>query len=125
MFSYGKTEAVFDGQQALDELERRQYDLVLLDLQMPVLDGYSAHQKTLELYGPPSAGGPCVVALSANADQVCIMHLRHGMSIDPAGDPADLPRARLLLLYIKTDRYPSPREYTTKGIRISSGASRR
>lgn len=70
MLCYGKTEAVFDGQQALDAMKRRQYDLVLLDLQMPVLDGYSAHQRIVELYGQPSDGGPCVVALSANADQV-------------------------------------------------------
>jgi CheY-like chemotaxis protein len=69
MLGYGKTEAVFDGQQAIDELARRTYDLVLMDLQMPVLDGYSANQRILELYGEPSAGGPCVIALSANVDQ--------------------------------------------------------
>jgi CheY-like chemotaxis protein len=70
MLGFGKITAVFDGQQAVDELARRSYDLVLMDLQMPVLDGYSANQKILELYGEPSTGGPCVVALSANADQV-------------------------------------------------------
>lgn len=70
MLHYGKTEAVFDGQQAIHELERRDYDLVLLDLQMPVLDGYSAHQQILKDHGEPKAGGPCVVALSANADLV-------------------------------------------------------
>jgi CheY-like chemotaxis protein len=70
MLGYGPTQAVFDGQQAINELERRSFDLILLDLQMPVLDGYSTHKQILKTYGTPSAGGPCVIALSANVDQV-------------------------------------------------------
>ena len=31
-----------NGQQALDQLEREDYDLVLMDCQMPVMDGYAA-----------------------------------------------------------------------------------
>jgi CheY-like chemotaxis protein len=73
MLCYGKTDAVFDGQQALNAMERRSYDLVLLDLQMPVLDGYSTNQAIVERYRLPAAGGPCVVALSANADQVSMV----------------------------------------------------
>jgi CheY-like chemotaxis protein len=34
-----KTEAVFNGQEALDRIARHEYDLVLSDLRMPVLDG--------------------------------------------------------------------------------------
>lgn len=32
--------AVFNGQEALDELEKESYDLLLLDLLMPVTDGW-------------------------------------------------------------------------------------
>jgi CheY-like chemotaxis protein len=34
-----KTEAVFNGQEALDRIARHEYDLVISDLRMPVLDG--------------------------------------------------------------------------------------
>lgn len=37
-----QAEAVADGQQALAAIERTRYDLVLMDCQMPVMDGYSA-----------------------------------------------------------------------------------
>ena len=36
---------VNNGQEALDELEKNTYDLVLMDIQMPVMDGYTAIKK--------------------------------------------------------------------------------
>lgn len=33
--------AVFNGQEALDELNRQTYDLIILDLVMPVMDGFA------------------------------------------------------------------------------------
>lgn len=65
LFGYQDVAAACDGQQGIDEAEKKQYDLILLDLQMPVLDGFSA-QKRIE--ASPLAGDPCVVALTANAD---------------------------------------------------------
>lgn len=35
-----EAKAVFDGQQALDELKKEKYDLILSDLVMPVVDGF-------------------------------------------------------------------------------------
>jgi CheY-like chemotaxis protein len=35
-------DAVLDGRQALNALKRRSYDAVLLDIQMPVMDGWEA-----------------------------------------------------------------------------------
>ena len=67
MFGYMDVASALDGQQAIEAAEKKQYDLILLDLQMPVLDGFSAHKR---IQASPLAGDPCVVALTANADQV-------------------------------------------------------
>ncbi|PAP76585.1 hybrid sensor histidine kinase/response regulator [Rubrivirga marina] len=54
-----------NGAEALDALRRDRYDLVLMDLQMPVLDGIGATRRLrAEL---PAARQPRVVALTANA----------------------------------------------------------
>ena len=56
-----------DGAQALERLERERYDLVLMDCQMPVMDGYEAAARLRRRErgdGPPC---PPVVALTANA----------------------------------------------------------
>ncbi|MEO1400122.1 MAG: response regulator [Cyanobacteria bacterium J06635_1] len=40
-----QADAVSDGQKALNQLAKQDYDLVLMDCQMPVLDGYAATQQ--------------------------------------------------------------------------------
>jgi len=55
-----------NGQIALDQLAVEKYDLVLMDMQMPVMDGVSA---TIEIRKQPSLNELPVVAMTANAMQ--------------------------------------------------------
>ncbi len=56
-----------DGQEALDRFMTDKFDLVLMDIAMPVLDGISATKKMLEYEQINSLEHTPIVALSANA----------------------------------------------------------
>ncbi|MGJ8693013.1 MAG: response regulator [Thalassotalea sp.] len=53
-----------NGQEALDKLNQRDYDIVLMDMQMPVMDGVSA---TIEIRKIPQFKSLPIVAMTANA----------------------------------------------------------
>ncbi|HYM32463.1 MAG TPA: PAS-domain containing protein [Candidatus Cybelea sp.] len=60
-----RTDVVTDGREAVAAVMRRPYDLVLMDVQMPEMDGVLATKAIRELAGP--VGALPIVALTANA----------------------------------------------------------
>jgi signal transduction histidine kinase/CheY-like chemotaxis protein len=69
-----------DGAQAVAQLERRSFDLVLMDLQMPVMDGYSATERIREREAQYGSARTPIIALTANAFDEDVAHaLASGM----------------------------------------------
>ncbi|MCC6539560.1 MAG: response regulator [Bryobacterales bacterium] len=63
-----RTDVVSNGAEALEALRRASYDLVLMDVQMPVMDGLLATREIIRLW-PETHPRPQIVGLSANAMQ--------------------------------------------------------
>lgn len=56
-----------DGSKAIDLLDQGDYDLVLMDCQMPIIDGYEATRQIREREGSAGLGHVPIVAMTANA----------------------------------------------------------
>jgi two-component system sensor histidine kinase/response regulator len=90
-----------NGAIALDMVQRRPYDLVLMDMQMPVMDGITA---TLAIRGLAGFTHPPIVAMTANAMQVDRDRCAAAGMVDFVSkpiEPSDLERA--LLRWIAPD----------------------
>lgn len=74
-----KIDIAENGQEALDKLEQKPFDLILMDLQMPVMDGYEATMR-IKNTASPYQKTP-IIALSASAMlQIRDKALRIGMA---------------------------------------------
>jgi signal transduction histidine kinase/CheY-like chemotaxis protein len=62
-------DVVANGQEALDLLEKVPYDIILMDCQMPILDGYNASWKIRDREAAPNYKFPkvIIIAMTANA----------------------------------------------------------
>lgn len=94
LFGYKSVVSAGDGQQAIEAAEKREYDLILLDLQMPVLDGFTAQKR---IKASPLAGEPCIVALTANADKKTRESCEEAGFFDYLSKPLDIPRLEEIL----------------------------
>lgn len=56
-----------DGQEALQQLRQAKYDLVIMDLNMPVLDGYAAAEKIRQGFAPTQKAIPIVAYTAESA----------------------------------------------------------
>ncbi len=57
---------VTDGVAVLDMLDRRRYDVILLDRQMPRMDGYEAARRICAWSSARGVPKPVLIAMSAN-----------------------------------------------------------
>lgn len=84
-----------NGLEALEKVENEKYDIILMDCQMPVMDGFEATGKLREMKGPKSQIP--VIAITANAltgdRQKC---LQAGMS-DYLSKPIKIDELKILL----------------------------
>jgi CheY-like chemotaxis protein len=60
-----RADVASNGLEAIEALERQQYDVVLMDVQMPELDGLDATRRICERW--PDESRPRIVAMTANA----------------------------------------------------------
>lgn len=61
-----KIDMAFNGKEALEKFGMAKYDLILMDVQMPVMDGFKATQKIRELEKSTNTRVP-IIAVTANA----------------------------------------------------------
>lgn len=59
-----KADLAANGIEALDALKRKNYDLIFMDIQMPLMNGYEATKIIIE---HRKEDGPVIIAITANA----------------------------------------------------------
>jgi signal transduction histidine kinase/FixJ family two-component response regulator/HPt (histidine-containing phosphotransfer) domain-containing protein len=89
-----------NGQEAIDAVRRNSYDVVLMDIQMPGMDGLTATRRIRELPGPERSLP--IIAMTANVLPEQIEEFRKAGMNDHVGKPFDREQ-----LYTVIDRWVS------------------
>ncbi|HEX7690312.1 MAG TPA: response regulator, partial [Burkholderiaceae bacterium] len=94
-----ESDVVGNGQEAVDAVRERRYDVVFMDVQMPVMDGTEATRRILEQH--PAGDRPRIIALTAGVMADEVQACRDAgvddflaKPIDPARLAASLARCR-------------------------------
>lgn len=91
---------VENGLEAVQKAEEKSYDIILMDIHMPVMDGYEATGRILEKYGPDKKR-PLIIALTASVATDVQQKIRAvGMDdyVSKPFNPVDLKNKLLSLL---------------------------
>jgi len=104
-------DVAMDGQQALDKVANKQYQLILMDIQLPDMDGYEVTQRLRETYSTL----PPIVALTANVFSDTQQFTEKGLD-DAIGKPLSLPIFNNML----ERHFSDPSEVATNLINVQS-----
>jgi signal transduction histidine kinase/ActR/RegA family two-component response regulator len=95
-----KLKVVENGQDAVEAVKNEEFDLVLMDLQMPVMDGYEATSIIRELDDPVKSKLPIIALTAAALKEVKEQVYDCGMDdfVTKPFNPADLQKAMVALI---------------------------
>ena len=91
-----------DGAEAVEAVGRGRYDVILMDMQMPVMDGLTATRRIRALADREVAGTP-IIAMTANVLPEQVARCREAGMDDHIGKPINLPQ-----LLAALDRWTTP-----------------
>jgi PAS domain S-box-containing protein len=99
-------ETACDGAEAVDAATARRFDVILMDMQMPVMDGLAATRRIRALPDRAAAATP-IIAMTANVLPEQVARCREAGMDDHLGKPINLPA-----LLAALDHWTTPRDET-------------
>jgi CheY-like chemotaxis protein len=97
-----------DGEEAIRLAEEKNYDLILMDINMPVMDGYTATRRIRKL---PGYQDKTIIALTADICEKVKQEVNSGLFTDFKIKPVDPGELQQKIIQIAKNQFP---EYTPK-----------
>lgn len=92
-----RTAIARNGREAVELAGREQYDLMFMDCQMPVMDGFTATEKILAAADGSDGGRPLIIALTADATDATRQYCRAVGMDDYLVKPIDFARLQAVI----------------------------